>query len=263
MLRQMLQPQPGEKRVLPLLQAAASGLVIFVLMSVVPTALGFVSYGLGLSALTAMALCGLWLAYRAGILSVLGATFVALLPAALAVGGADDFKAARRTVEVTIPVADAPRHAEADVLILTDLRVAAEFTVTWKTSPPSGGPEMHHAMVPLVPTGWQRGTLVPAWRVCSGGEPAWCRRALSYPVHAVRRVDDRDGRYRLGMMEMASRFGLTPAPGAPLLQLTTPPGQRAEAAVTGMIAMPVLGFMAWLLGLLLWRSVRRLRQGAG
>ena len=82
----MLRQPPGEKRVLPLLQAAAVGFGIFALMSVVPTALGFVSYGLGLSTLAALALFGLWLAYRAGILSVLGATFVALLPAALAVG---------------------------------------------------------------------------------------------------------------------------------------------------------------------------------
>jgi hypothetical protein len=64
------------------------------------------------------------------------------------------------------------------------------------------------------------------------------------------------------MVEMAQRFGLVPAPGAPLLQLATPPAERAEAAVTGMIAMPILGFAVWLLGLLLWRSVRRLRHGA-
>lgn len=262
-IQQILHQPPGEKTVLPLVSAIATGFGVFVLMSVIPVALGFLSYGLGMGILVVLSLAGLSLGYRAGILSILGATFAALLPAALAVGGADDLKAARRVSVAEIAVADAPRRTDAQVLLFSDVRVASEFVVTWTTRRSPGGQELHYAMAPLVPADWQRGTPVPAWRVCSGGDADWCRWALSHPVRATQRLNAADEeRYRPGVAEMTQRFGLTSAPGAPLLQLTTPPAERAEAAVTGMIVMPILGFVVWLLGLLLWRGVRRLRHGA-
>lgn len=262
-IQQILHQPPGEKTVLPLLSAIAMGFGVFMLMSVIPVALGFLSYGLGMGILVVLSLAGLSLGYRAGILSILGATFAALLPAALAVGGADDLKAARRVSVAEIAVADAPRRTDAQVLVFSDVRVASELVVTWTTRRSPGGQELHYAMAPLVPADWQRGTPVPAWRVCSGGDADWCRWALSHPVRATQRLNAVDEeRYRPGVAEMTQRFGLTSAPGAPLLQLTTPPAERAEAAVTGMIFMPILGFVVWLLGLLLWRGVRRLRHGA-
>lgn len=261
-IQRILHQPPGEKTVLPLMSAIGLGFAVFVLMSVIPTALGFVSYGLGMGALVALSLAGLSWGYRTGILSILGATFVALLPAALAVGGTDDLKTARRITVAEISVVDAPARTNAQVLIFSDVRVATDFTVTWTTRRPSGQ-ELHYAMAPLVPTDWQRSTPVPAWRVCSGGDADWCPWALSQPVRATQRVSAADEeRYRSSLAEMTKRFGLTSAPGAPLLQLTTPPSQRAEAAMTGVIFMPILGFVAWLLGLLLWRGVRRLRHGA-
>ncbi len=242
-----------------LLPAIATGLLVFLVLTGVPAALGFVSYALGLTALAVLTLAGLWLAYHAGILSALAAVFMALLPAALAVGGTEDLRTARRTVVAETAVAQAPEHPEAQVLILRDARVAAEYTLTWTTRA-SAGADMHHAMAPLVPAQWQRGEPVPAWRVCSGGDADWCVKAMAHPVHAMRRFDAAQAeRYRPRIAELSARFDLQSAPNAPLLQLTTPPAERAAAAVTGMIFMPALSFALWLMGLLLWRGARRLR----
>ncbi len=260
-IQHVLHQPPGEKRVLRLLPAIAAGLGVFGAMCGIPVALGFLSHGLGMGALVVLALACLSLGYRAGTLSILGATFAALLPAAMAVGGADDFKTARRIAVAEVTVAEASRYRDAQVLIFTDARVATEFTHTWTSRPPAGKAEMHHAMAPLVPQGWQRGTPVPAWRVCSGGDADWCRQALAHPVRAAQRLKETEAtRYQPIVAEAERRFGLASAPGAPLLHLTTPPAERAEGAVTGMIFMPILGFVAWLLGLLLWRGVRRLRS---
>jgi hypothetical protein len=260
-IQQILHQPPGEKRVLSLLPAIVVGFAIFLVMSAVPVGLGFLSYGLGMGAIVALALAGLSLGYRGGILSVLGATFAALLPAAMAVGGADDFKTAMRTTAAEIPVADAPRHGEAQVLVFSDARVATEFTHAWTSVSSARGPEVHRAMAPLVPQGWQRGMPVPAWRVCSGGDADWCPKALAYPVRAAQRLGDADvTRYKPEVAQAERRYGLASAAGAPLLYLTQPPAERAAAAVTGMILMPILGFVVWLLGLLLWRGVRRLRS---
>lgn len=262
-IRRMLHQPPGEKTVLRLLPTIGLGCAVFAAMSVIPAALGLLSYGLGLTALALLALAGLLLGYRAGVLSVLVATFVALLPAALAVGGAADLVAARRVSVAEIAVADAPQRTDAQVLILRDAHVATEFTLTWTTRVPSTGADMHHAMAPLVPPDWQRAMPVPAWRICNGGDAAWCVKALAYPVRAVRRLDDTDAvRYRASIGDATQRFGLVSLPDAPLLQLTTPPQERAAAARTGMIFMPVFGFVVWLVGLLLWRGVRRLRHAA-
>ena len=259
-IQHILHQPPGEKTVLRLLPAIAVGLGVFVVMCGVPVGLGFLSHGLGMGALVVLALAGLSLGYRAGTLSILGATFVALLPAAMAVGGADDFKTARRVTVAEIAVAEAPRHPDAQVLIFTDARVATEFTHTWTSRPPAGGPDMHHAMAPLVPRGWQRGMPVSAWRVCGGGDADWCQQALAHPVRAAQRLKDAEAtRYQSVVAEAERRFGLASAPGAPLLHLTTPPAERADGAVTGMIFMPILGFVVWLLGLLLWRAARRMR----
>jgi hypothetical protein len=119
-------------------------------------------------------------------------------------------------------------------------------------------------MAPLVPRDWRRDQPVPAWRVCTGGDADWCRRALAHPVRAVRRLSDAESApYRTAVAELERRFDLESVTGAPLLQLTTPPDERAHAAVTGMILMPVLGFAVWLLGLLAWRGASRLRGRAG
>jgi hypothetical protein len=242
-----------------LLPAAATGLAIFLVLAGVPVALGFVSYALGLTVLAILTLAGLWLAYRTGIVSALAAVFVALLPAALAVGGTEDLRTARRTVVAETAVAQAPEHPEAQVLILRDARVAAEYTLTWTARAPSGA-DMHHAMAPVVPPQWQRGEPVPAWRVCSGGDADWCVKAMAHPVHAMRRLDKAQAdQYRPRIAELARRFDMHAAPNAPVLQLTTPPAERAAAAITGMIFLPVLGFAFWLLGLLAWRGLRRLR----
>jgi hypothetical protein len=119
-------------------------------------------------------------------------------------------------------------------------------------------------MAPLVPAAWQREMPVPAWRICSGGDADWCVKALAYPVSAVRRIADADAaRYRPAIGDATRQFGLVSAPEAPLLQLTTPPQERAEAARVGMIFMPVFGFGVWLTGLLLWRGVSLLRRARG
>jgi hypothetical protein len=168
-------------------------------------------------------------------------------------------RTARRTVVVETTVARAPEHPDAQVLILRDARVGTEYTLTWTTRAPSGA-DIHHAAAPLVPSHWQRNEPVPAWRVCSGGDATWCVKAMTHPVHAMRRLDKAQAeQYRPRIAELAHRFDLRLAPDAPLLQLTTPPAERASAAVTGMILLPVLGFVLWLLGLLAWRAVRRLR----
>lgn len=260
-IQRILHQPPGEKTVLRLLPAIAVGFCVFVVMSVVPVALGLLSYGLGLGTLAVLALAGLSLGYRAGILSILGATFAALLPAALAVGGADDLKAAGRVSVAEIAIADAPRRNDAQVLIVRDARVATEFTLAWTTHAPSTGADIHHAMAPLVPSDWQRSMPVPAWRVCSGGDAEWCVKALAYPVRAVRRLENTEAaRYRPSIGDAMRRFDLASLPNAPLLQLTTPPHERAAAARTGMIFMPVFGFVVWLAGLLLWRGVRYVRH---
>ena len=257
-INRFLHQPPGEKIVLRLLPAMAVGLGVFVRMNAVPVGLGFLSHGLGMGALAVLALAGLWLGYRAGILSILGATFAALLPAALAVGGASDLQAARRTTVAEIPTAEAPQHGDAQVLIFSDARVATEFTYRWTSPPPKGGPEVHHAIAPLAPRDWQRDTPVPAWRVCSGGNAAWCTQALAHPVRAAQRLRASDAaRDQPAIAETERRFGLASVPGAPLLHLATPPAERAAAALTGMIFMPILGFGVWLLALLLWRAVAR------
>lgn len=254
---------PGEKRVLRLVPAVATGALAFVVITALPVALGFVSYGLGLGTLAALTFTGLLLSYRAGILSTFIAIFVALLPAALAVGGADDLKTARRTVVAEVGVSEAPTHGDVQVLLLRDARVAAEFAARWTSRPTSGGAEQHHAAAPLVPPDWQRTTPVPAWRVCSGGAAGWCEHALAQPVRAARRLTATEAaRYRDGIADAERRFGLVSAPAAPLLQLTTPPADRARAAVTGMVFVPLAGFVAWLLGLLIWRGIGGMRRAA-
>jgi hypothetical protein len=252
---------PGDKRVLRLMPAIAIGIAVFVVMSAVPVALGFLSYGLGLGALAALTLAGLVLSYRAGVLSLFGATFAALLPAALAIGGADDLKTARRTIVASTALAEIARHADAQVLLLHDARVATEFTARWTTRPRAGGAEQHHAAAPLVAPDWRANMPVPAWRVCSGGDVVWCERALAQLVHAARRLTAAEAaRYRDGIAEAERRFGLVSAAAAPLLQLATPPDDRARAALTGMIAMPLIGCVVWLAGLLIWRAISRLRR---
>jgi hypothetical protein len=83
---------------------------------------------------------------------------------------------------------------------------------------------------------------------------------MAHPVHAMRRIEGTQAeRYRPRIAELSRRFELQSAANAPLLQLTTPPAERASAAITGMIFMPALGFALWLMGLLLWRGVRWLR----
>jgi hypothetical protein len=116
-------------------------------------------------------------------------------------------------------------------------------------------------MAPLVGREWRGNAPVTAWRTCTGGDAAWCARALAHPALAVRRLDAREaGRYRSQVAELERRFGIVSVPEAPLLQLATPPAQRTRAALAGMIFMPVLGFGLWLLGLLAWRGVRSLRR---
>jgi hypothetical protein len=260
-LTDVLRLAPGEKRVLRLAPAILTGIGVFIVMSVVPVALGFLSYALGLGALAALALTGLVLSYRAGVLSVLAATFAALLPAALAVGGADDLKTARRTVVAELALADIAHHADARLLMLKDARVVSDFAVAWTTRPAAGGAVQHHTVAPVVAPDWQPGMSVPAWRVCSGGDAAWCEQALAHPVHAVRRLAPSETvRYRPGVAESERRFGLTSTPTAPMLQLATPPQTRARAAITGMIVMPILGLSVWLIGLMFWRLIARLRR---
>jgi hypothetical protein len=183
------------------------------------------------------------------------------LPAALAVGGADDLRTARRTTVARTPVVDAMHRPDAQVLLFDDARVATEFTHVWTTRSSAGRSDVHHAMAPLVPRHWRRDQPVPAWRVCSGGDAVWCPQALAQPVHAMRRLNHAEtARYGAAVAHLEGRFALTSVPGAPLLQLTTPPADRARAATTGMILMPILGFAAWLLGLLAWRAVHALRR---
>ena len=56
--------------------------------------------------------------------------------------------------------------------------------------------------------------------------------------------------------EAMKRHGLAEEPGAPLLRHTTSPADSAGGALTGMIAMPILGFLVWLIGFLVWRAIK-------
>lgn len=71
---------PGSRTVLPIGQSILFGLVFFAILCGIPIAFGFVSYGAGMGALVVLAMAGLSFGYRSGMLAVLGATFVALLP---------------------------------------------------------------------------------------------------------------------------------------------------------------------------------------
>ena len=97
---------PGARTVLPIGQSILFGLVFFMLLCGIPIAFGFISYGAGMGALVVLGMAGLAFGYRSGMMAALGATFVALLPAAMAVQGAVDYRAASKGTFVEIGAYD-------------------------------------------------------------------------------------------------------------------------------------------------------------
>jgi hypothetical protein len=110
--------------------------------------------------------------------------------------------------------------------------------------------------VPIVSPDWKKGDAVRAWLVCSGDE-AWCAKVLSFPVRAVQRAEPRDYRsFRAAVEAAAQRHGLAAAAEPFVVSHTVAPDERSGGAMTGMIVMPILGFVVWLIGFLLWRAIR-------
>ncbi len=249
---------PGARTVLPIGQSILAGLVVFVLIFGVALLVAHISYNAGMGALVVLGIAGLSFGYRSGTLAVLGATFVALLPAAMAVGGVGDYAKAKAIRSAEVTPAEMPR-TETDVFVVKDFRVAAEFTHVYRTQRTIGGkPDaVFYGVAPLVPAAWKKGEAVPAWLSCTGSEESWCTQVLGYPLRGAKRVDPRDqDRYRFAVEAAAQRHGLAAAPALLVVHHTVTPEESAGGAMGGMIVMPILGFVVWLLGFLLWRAIR-------
>jgi len=256
---------PGARTVLPIGQSILFGLVFFVLLCGIPIAFGFISYGAGMGALVVLGMAGLAFGYRSGMMAVLGATFVALLPAAMAVQGAVDYRAASKGMFVEIGAAEAPRHANAPVLVFKDARIAGDLGYAYRTERTVGGPSqpVYYGAAPIVPPGWTQAQKVPAWMTCSDGQESWCPKVFATPVKSAAPADARDrARHRAAADEAMKRHGLAEEPGAPLLRHTTSSADTAGGAMTGMIVMPILGFVAWLIGFLVWRAIKPAKSAA-
>ena len=249
---------PGSRTVLQIGQSIVAGLIVFVLIAGIAVGVGFVSINAGMGALVVLGIMGLSFGYRSGMLAVLGATFVALLPAAMAVQGADDYRQAKRLRWAEVRVADMPATPPNAIYVLKDFRVASELAHVSSTQRTVGGntETVHWGAVPIVSPDWRKGDAVRAWLVCSG-DAEWCAKVLSYPVRAVQRAEPRDYRsFRIAVQAAAQRHGLTAAPEPFVVSHTVAPDERSGGAMTGMIVMPILGFVVWLIGFLLWRAIR-------
>lgn len=249
---------PGERWVLPIGRSILAGLIVFVLIAGLAVAFAHISHGAGMGALVTLGLMGLAFGYRSGLLAVLGATFVALLPGAMAVQGVDDYRQAKRLRWTETRVADLPPAPPNAIYVLKDFRVASEFAHVIATQVTVAGKAetVHWGAVPIVSPEWKKGDAVRAWLVCNGDE-AWCQKVLSFPMRAVQRAEPRDYRsFRAAVEATAQRHGLAAAAEPFVVRHTVAPEERASAAMTGIIAMPVLGFILWLIGFLLWRAIR-------
>lgn len=249
---------PGARTVLPIWPSILAGLVVFAAVCGVPVLAAHISYNAGMGAVMVLGIMGLSFGYRSGILAVLGATFVALLPAAMAVGGVGDYAKAKAIRSAVVTPAEMPR-TDTDVFAVKDFRVAAEFAHVYRTQGMIGGkPDaVFYGVAPLVPAAWKKGESVPAWLSCTGSEESWCTQVLAYPLRGARRVDPREHeRYRNAVEAAVRRHGLAAGPAPLIVQHTVTPEESAGGAMTGMIVMPILGFLVWLLGFLLWRALR-------
>lgn len=251
---------PGSRTMLPIGQSIVAGLIAFALLCGIPIALGFASYNAGMGALVVLGIMGLSFGYRAGMLAVLGATFVALLPAAMAVQGAVDYRrASNEPPAPEIGAAEAPRHGGAAVLVFKEARIAADLGHAYRTERMAGGPSQpaYFGAAPVVPQGWTKAQKVPAWITCADGDENWCPKVFGTRLRAAAPADRRDlARYRFAADEAMKRHGLAEEPGAPFLRHTTSPAESAGGALGGMIVMPTLGFVVWLLGFLVWRAIK-------
>lgn len=204
---------PGARTVLPIGQSIVAGLIVFVFIVGISVGFGFLSLNTGMGALVTLGIMGLAFGYRSGMLAVLGATFVTLLPAAMAIQGADDYRQAKRLRWAEMRVADLPSTPPNAIYVLKDFRVATEFAHVYGTQRTVGGKAetVHYGAVPIVSPNWKKGDAVRAWLVCNGDE-AWCAKVLSYPVHAVQRAEPRDYRsFRAAVEAAAQRHGLAAA----------------------------------------------------
>lgn len=249
---------PGARTVLPIGQSILAGLIVFAVIFGVALLVAHISYNAGMGALVVLAVAGLSFGYRSGMLAVLGATFVALLPAAMAVGGVGDYAKAKAIRSAEVTPAEMPR-TDTDVFVVKDFRVATELVHVYRTQRTIGGkPDpVFYGVAPLVPAAWQKGEPVPAWLSCTGSEESWCTHVLGYPLRGAKRVDARDHeRYRAAVVAAAQRHGLAAAAAPLVVHHIVTPEESASGAMGGMIVMPILGFIVWLLGFLLWRAIR-------
>jgi hypothetical protein len=250
---------PGERTVLPIGPSIVGGLIVFVLIVGISVGIGFLSYNAGMGALVTLAMLALAFGYRSGMLAILGATFVSLLPAAMAIQGVDDYKHAKSLRTAVLSPAEMPRATEANVFVVKDFRVATKLAHVYRTQRTAGEPAstVFYGVTPLVPAAWKKGEAVPAWLACSGGEESWCATVFAHPLRAATPVDRREyERYRFAIEAAAQRHGLTTAATPLVVNHAEPPGDRAGGALTGIIVMPILGFVVWLLGFLVWRAIK-------
>jgi hypothetical protein len=255
---------PGARTVLPIGQSILAGLIVFAFILGIASGFAHISHSAGMGALVVLGLMGLSFGYRSGMLAVLGATFVTLLPGAMAVQGVDDYRQAKRLRWAEMRVADLPATPPNAIYVLKDFRVASEFAHVSSTQRTVGGKAetVHWGAVPIVSPHWKKGDAVRAWLVCTGDE-AWCATVLSHPVRAVQRAEPRDYRsFRAAVEAAVQRHGLAAAPEPFAVSHTVAPDERAGGAMTGIIVMPILGFIVWLIGFLIWRAIRPARAVA-
>jgi hypothetical protein len=255
---------PGGRTVLPIGQSILAGLIVFVLIIGISVGIGFLSHNAGMGALVTLAMMMLAFGYRSGMLAVLGATFVSMLPAAMAIQGADDYRQAKRLRWAEMRVADLPPTPPNAIYVLKEFRVASEFAHVFRTQRTVGGPPetVHYGVVPIVPSAWKKGEAVRAWLGCTGDE-AWCAKVLAHPVGAVQRAEPHEyQRYRAAVEAAVERHGLAARPMPFVVDHTQSPDERAGGALSGIIVMPILGFVVWLLGLLVWRAIRPAKEPA-
>ncbi len=254
---------PGGRIVLPIGWSMLAGLAVFALITGGSLAFAFPferSYNAGMSVLVTLGLVALAFGYRSGMLAVLGATFVALLPAALAVGGVEDYRRERRLEVIEVAMADfsaADKRRNADVFVLKEFRVATEFAHIYRAG--DGGAAaraVYYGAAPIVPSAWSKEQEVPAWLGCTGSDERECARLLAHPLRVAAREIYDFGNYFRAADAAAKRFALPPVVVPTFLQHSELPAERAARALTGMIGMPLLGFVVWLVGFLVWRAIR-------
>ncbi|WP_439598611.1 hypothetical protein [Falsiroseomonas sp.] len=171
--------------------------------------------------------------------------------------------ALRHAPEVTLPsIAEAPDHPEATRFAFPEATARPDLLGEARsTTPRSAGPplELSAFAVPLVPPGWTAAEPVAAWLVCQqprAAEP--CATALPPRLTRAFRATPRPEAAQAALARHGLRAVAAPAWLSATDDIST---ERAQAGWMAL-AWPVLAWLAWAVGVAVYRMVSLPRRRA-